>query len=817
MTLFARGLAAAAMAMSAFVQAQTIELGPPADTPLPIDSLSQLPYRRTFAAPVASGPAETLTFERDGSQARVWRLDWRHNLASPVVLNGLVLQEEVRYSAAVTSAGLWLVGPQIVLIRPSGERMVAPFDGNEPTVVALKNGDVFVLGRNMHNASDSLRRLIALPDRIEIKNLASPTDAPTRDGKSARARYGVAATQLVDGTVLLAGGSADETYASVVDPMSGAVRPAAAMPHRRTWAALLRLPDGRVLAAGNEHLRCYDEGARTVDIYDPKQNAWTALPSLPFPLCADAYGATGPSAALMPDGTAVLGGHLERHILALRPDASSPTGYATRWEIADRLARQRISGVLQAISNTEVVVAGGVHVDSSDRCCSGTPGADRVMLPRAAGTQDNFGSFGLPLQDAAVARRGRWVFVASGRIFSSTGFGQMRYSSLAEMIDLSTGTVKQLPPLPFVSGGAQALWLDDERVLVKGMVPVNRTKFTWHSLDADLAPSSGATAIYDLRKQRWSTPLAIDVLNDTQLIGASGDDAWFANPSGHPYRLSLSDGKAESANGATTRHINQAVRRLADGRIVFSGGTQLRLQTISAIDDACMDQDDVQDCPERLVGWGPEQQTSRYETYTPQSGLARVVWSLSVPGLESTLVDEKHPTPDEVRYTAIDHQGRVIRLVATADAKFMLERSSPDGQSWKELPLPPGHTCDKSCKPLLISDPRQPSQELLFLREGNLENDWSIDTDGVTSINKRKRATRTEPVKPAEPPSVFRVWWFDEVSSHWYPVLQASLDDLRRKVLALAPPLSSPISVVQSLGWHLQEPVIWIGSNPRQP
>ncbi len=47
------------------------------DKAISINEFSHEPYRRTFAMPLPPDKAQTFYFERDGTQAKIWRPDWR--------------------------------------------------------------------------------------------------------------------------------------------------------------------------------------------------------------------------------------------------------------------------------------------------------------------------------------------------------------------------------------------------------------------------------------------------------------------------------------------------------------------------------------------------------------------------------------------------------------------------------------------------------------------------------------------------------------------------------------------------------------------
>lgn len=790
------------------------------DMPVAIDVFSHEPNRRTFAKPLPLGNAQTLYFERDGDQPRVWRLDWQSNTAIPSLLAGLTLHDDkLRYSAVQTTAGLWLIGPLVVLQKTDGTTLTLPaFGADEPTVAPLPDGSVLVLGNGLHNHTEQLRRLVPGPQGIAVENKGQLPHYLSGQDVNYQARYGVAALALADGRVFTAGGGStgDTQRAAIVDPHSGAVQAVADMPHKRTFALLLSLPDGRVVVAGHEHLNCYDPGARTVDVYVPQQNAWQSLPDLPFPLCADAYNADGPGGVVLPDGTLVFGGSLEQHLLLLRPQTTAPTGYAPFWTVVGPTERMRISAVLQALSKSEVVLAGGVHHLDFGGCCYGTPGGERVRL---AVEPAPYASVNLPLQGTGVARRGDRVFIAAGRVFSFTSTGQLRYSSVAELLDLRSGRVQQLPSLPFVSGAAQVVWLDDERVLVKGRFADHARQgfMPGDNLSSYIPPSSGAMAVFHVPQQRWETPLDNEQIKEAMLLDAQGDEAFLLGSNATLYRVQWSTQQVSTLSSPTAVQAGLLTtdltgRRLADGRVVVAGGTMQRSR-ISLLNDECEAATDnpERDCPEQFTGWGPLLPAVRYQWYTPAAA-----GSSAAPWQQSAAAPDAELAATEVLQTLVDAQGRVLRLVRPASSEgsqpasaWWLERSSSDGKTWQRLPLPAGITtnnsnqasvvCAQGCRLQLATDPRQPATELLFLREGALEGDYAS-----------QRFDRDQYHTDAALSVPLQVWWLDETASspQWQVVLQADADVMRRQPL----PLTGALAGIRSLGWHLPQPLLWTAS-----
>ena len=785
------------------------------DRPLPIDELSHRPWRSTFAKPILDG-GNTLYF--DSLATQMWRLNWKEDIATPVTVSALSREGGHRYTVVRSKAGLWFIGPIVLLVLPDEKHVAIPFDSNEPSAVALQDGSVFVLGRGVRNHTEQMRRLVPTPQGIVVEDKGLLPHSLSGRKVDYMARYGVAAITLNDGRVLTAGGGyADAKRAAIVDPISGKVEAIADMPHKRTYAVLVLLADGRVVVAGHEHLNCKDHDVRTVDLYDPRFNVWQSLPDLPFPLCADAYGASGPSGTGLADGTVVLGGHLERHILALRPSTASANGYANFWEVLGPTKRERISGVLQAISKSQIAIAGGVHREEG--CCSGTPGAEIIPLPAQAFIKPDFQSFGLRLLGPGIARRGPQVFITAGRIFSTTSTGQMRYSSLAELLDLSTGLVQQLPSLPFAAGSAQVVWLDEDRILVKGQPPRGP------NLSVYMPLNSVALAIYNIKAKSWKMLGEPKEIKDAVLLDARGDEALLMTNSATLWRLNLTTLQVEHLPPSRRPQMGAIARWLPDGRVVVAGGN-MQEKSISIIDDSCeiLGEEPGEACPEKFAPWGPFVPAQRYQTFLPSDKSTAGTWEISKNQQASIALQPDQPI-NQTSQTLIEAQGRVTRLIVPTEssvieaeplnlAKLRVERSSPAGWIWQALPKRDDgiSPCRRDCRLILAQDPRDAHTELLFLQEGALEDDWfnqDFDRDPYPDLSPAPYPAG----RGLAPQPVLRLWWLDGASGQWHQVLQAEANALRSQVFTLKVPLSSPGYQIQSMGWHLTHPILWVAPN----
>nr|WP_315489954.1 kelch repeat-containing protein [uncultured Rhodoferax sp.] len=759
---------------------------------------------RTFAKPLALENGAMMLFQRDGNRALVWHIDWKANTVRSFTLPELDLGTDnpARYTALASQHGVWLLGPTSVLIKPDGQRLSLKTGFNEPVAVVLNDQSVLALG---HSASGSQGRALygtgqgapfhmqqlrldANAKQLSMvdRGVLSFDGRPNQTGQTNQVpRYGHTAVKLQDGRVLLLGGDVTPTLASLIEPNNAVdtwvAKPVAPMPHERVNGAALVLPDGRVLVTGARSLGCYGESAkvRSVDVYEPQTNRWASLPGLPFVPCADAYGADAPSTALTPNGTIVVAGYLEPQVMVLPRNAKSPTGYAASWQVAGLMPLRRISGKVQALSDQDVVAAGGVdNQDGFGGCCFATSGFDRINIMPGDARQ----SIAFSLLGTAAAKRGKWLFAGGGRRFGFTSTGQMRYSALAELTDLTTGAVKQLPNIPFASGAAQAFWLDDARILFKGIKESNDRGFEMSgNLSSYIPPSSSAMAIYNVVDERWSEPIALPELEFAQLVQAEGNVALLLTAEQRLLRLDLDTRKLQMVSQLQRGRQGGLARLLADGMLVSAGG-EVQSETVSALDPDCRPTAG-QECPERYVGTGPYARVAIVERLALTGGKASAAPTLSATG------------PANEISTVITAQGRVIVLSQDPQTQqISIARSDADGSAWDSMALPSLAKTSESpcgrCALAVAADPRDATKELIFFRQGAIDADY-VD-DGI------KKQT-------------LEVWLWSEPDQAWIHVFSSKGLAARASPQALDAPLSPrPGKRMMSIGWHLSQPILWI-------
>ncbi len=164
------------------------------------------------------------------------------------------------------------------------------------TATLLVDGRVLVAGGTTPTA------LVA---RAELYDPASRTWTAT--GAMGEARSGHTATLLPDGTVLVAGGigpgsiDASERSAEVYDPTTGRWTSTGAMTVSRTLHTATQLPDGTVLVAGGSGRTTNGAELASTEMFEPRAGGWRATGAL----LEARYGHT---ATVLGDGSVLVAG-----------------------------------------------------------------------------------------------------------------------------------------------------------------------------------------------------------------------------------------------------------------------------------------------------------------------------------------------------------------------------------------------------------------------------------------------------------------------------------------------------------------------------
>lgn len=193
-----------------------------------------------------------------------------------------------------------------------------------------------------------------------LVTLHAATPTWTLVGNTGSTRQYLAATSLLDGRVLIAGGynGSGMNSAEVFSPVSNTWSPAAPMATSRFYHTMATLDDGRAFVAGG-YLYPPGTALSSTEAYDPVGDAWTAMAPMGTPRL-------GLSGVKLDDGRVLaIGGHSGASFLVNAEvydpvaNAWAPTGspnshhyFATAVKLAD--GRALVAGGLNAATTAEV-------------------------------------------------------------------------------------------------------------------------------------------------------------------------------------------------------------------------------------------------------------------------------------------------------------------------------------------------------------------------------------------------------------------------------------------------------------------------------
>jgi N-acetylneuraminic acid mutarotase len=229
-----------------------------------------------------------------------------------------------------------------------------------PAATLLLDGRVLVAG-GIYLEGSQLQVL----DSSELWDPRS--EAWSRTGRLAEARDGASAVTLGDGRVLLVGGVDDGVPAKgasteVYDPDSGRWDPAGSLTVARRGFVLVALADGGALVAGGQALDGFAP-LSSVERFDPVTNDWSPAQDLPVPVA----GAAG--IRLANGGVLLAGGQVhEREVID--QDAGTFVSGLTRdsvlfdpaigeWSMTTPLPSPRAGASAVLLTDGSVVLAGG--------------------------------------------------------------------------------------------------------------------------------------------------------------------------------------------------------------------------------------------------------------------------------------------------------------------------------------------------------------------------------------------------------------------------------------------------------------------------
>ncbi len=260
-----------------------------------------------------------------------------------------------------TDTGTWVAAGRLNLPRTQG------------TLTLLRDGRVLAAGGGVEGAPGWNSTASA-----EVFDPSRGVWSVTAPMSVARARH--TATLLPDGEVLVAGGAT--TYhgetgsvtatAELYDPATGKWRAAAPMSKPRYVHGAALLDDGRVLVAGGWYATSNtDPSHETAEIYDPAANNWTATGLMKAARAE--YGLVR-----LPDGRVLAAGGIDTHYRV--HTASELYDPATGvWEATGELAVGAMGSAFQTLPDGQVLIAGG----AMDALASKVTGVCEIYTPPA--------------------------------------------------------------------------------------------------------------------------------------------------------------------------------------------------------------------------------------------------------------------------------------------------------------------------------------------------------------------------------------------------------------------------------------------------
>lgn len=614
-------------------------------------------------------------------------IDWSNNSDSTVDLSTLPVRRNnkgalERYTIVSNQSGIWFVGPVIALLQgdgvlhsieydlpPAVTEVPASRDTINPLAIGLNDGSLLVLTKLRSDDKGHIFLVKAIKKFGDVTLAMDELHAgpPMQDDS--------AAIKLSDGRVLLVGGRYYfEQRAQLFDPVTLTWTATGSTNRHRTNVALTALPDGRAVVVGAASSE--DQAAvvgNTAEIWDPATGKWSLLPPLPLSFQVVADGAHAPSIAVLPDGSLVVAGGMHQQVVMLKNNGKT---FASYWLVVGSTTT-RAGGIVQALSNSEVVVSGGVDVTSNHQCCWYRGGGDRVAWRAADIVFDK--NILLESAGVAIAHRGSLSFAAGGAKTYFYPFTRVQGSAVTILIDWKTRKTTELPPLPELLLSGDAMWVDDKHVVVKGVRKIYENGFEVDSRSVEPV-THGLFAELDLNTMTWRA-LSDRRIDECRLAGTLHDEALLVCPTAEAYSVSLGpEMSITELPRLISTHRFSTMRVTADGRVIVAGGLSQH-QLFEALDAEC----DAPDCPVRWFSRGSIAPSQRYEILDASPGAA---WHLSA------------PSTGEGSSAVIRADGRVVKLgftpIPNRDDEnavpnythWDIEQSEIDGSAWRPLPLP---------------------------------------------------------------------------------------------------------------------------------
>ena len=319
------------------------------------------------------------------------------------------------------------------------------------TATLLPDGSVLVAGGSADGSGGSEPFASA-----ELFDPASGSWLAT--GSMLEGRQGQTATLLLDGTVLVTGGYTGAGGPALIsvelyDPVTGTWTATGDMMQARVGHTATLLPDGRLLVAGGIECcanRVVGDRLASAELYDPITGTWTATEAM-------IQARDGHSATLLPDGRVlVAGGHAADRVAS----AELYDPVAGTWAATGDMTEPYYGHTASLLLDGTVLVAGGDAPSG--------PGAR--AWPHAELYDPVTGTW-VATREMITPRLGHTAtLLADGRVLVTGGANPGDAGSAAELYDPVTGRWRAIGDMIQARSGHTATLLPDGRVLVVGGV-----------------------------------------------------------------------------------------------------------------------------------------------------------------------------------------------------------------------------------------------------------------------------------------------------------------------------------------------------------
>src|ERR1035437_1205776 len=312
-------------------------------------------------------------------------------------------------SAALLSNGRVLIAGGSTDITGLGDTSAELFDPATGTFTQTGSMTVARMNQSATRLLDG-RVLIAGGSGDASAELYDPASGTFRSiGPMTAIRSQPTAVLLLDGRVLLVGGSADLTSVELYDPQTGKFTKTGSMTTARAGATATLLSDGRVLVAGGS-------GLASAEVYDPRTGAFTATGPM-------AVGRSGQTATRLADGRVLIAGGRVIGLSSLDsaeiydPKTYDPkTRTSGSFSPAGTMTTRRSSHTATALADGRVLLVGG----------AGSGASAEVYVPKTG----QFIATGSLVSEHSVQTA---TLLGDGRVLIAGGNGGYGGSSPAEL------------------------------------------------------------------------------------------------------------------------------------------------------------------------------------------------------------------------------------------------------------------------------------------------------------------------------------------------------------------------------------------------